>query len=463
MLHLPLDPVTRDALWDALLDSTQIRVDVGIHDPQEKRVSSFDFAEGSSQLESGSVTVDTTQDVSRSLELELFDDRQRFAFEPDSPAHGAIFTGYFVSVQYEIYVPPFGAWPHPESYPETTSYPGATDLSADSGLWIEAPVFWGPLTAYEQLGPEIKIEAQGKEARALAPHYATKGYTVHEHEHTDDAIKNVMRRVGEDRFDIPDLPWRVKHDRPVHPQSEPWKVVAGGEEDHNGNPIAGLIERTGAHPFYLYYDARGYLRAKHLNKQPVFTFDGHTMTTPATTNLDALNFYNAVDVTGGKPKGKGKKRAHALVELPADNPMSPHALRRRNGAKTYVTKFIQAPNLKTDRACRQRGLHVLRQAHTSLEVSFDALPIPMLEEMDVVRVETEEFGLVTVPLKQFTLPLDASSDMTIGDTKRVRRKHKGGSGGEAGPGGPGSHGGHVPGRTHHGPHRRQHKRSRGSS
>lgn len=422
MLHLPIHTRLREALWDTLLDSHRIRTKIHIHDSDEKRVSSFDFDHGS-RLVSGAVQVDSTADVTRSLSLETLDPKHRLIFTPNSPAHGAIFSGYFLSAEYSVYVPPFNLFPRSDLYPAPDLYPG-DPTPGDAGIWVDIPVFWGPLTKFSSAGALVTLEAQGKEALALAPNYANQGYTLHHHDHTDDAIKQVLRRIGERRFDIPDLPWRLKHNRGVHPTSEPWKVVKGGEEDSNGKPIAGLIERTGKHPHHIYYDAAGQVRVKPLNKEPVFTFDSSTMHTLPELTYDALDFANTIVVRGGKPHGKGKKRAYARVTLPAHHPLSPQAM-ARNGEPRYITKFVDAPNLKTDRDCRQRGHHLLQHhSEIGVEASFDCLPIPMFEELDEVKIETDLFA-IRFPLKQFTIPLTADQPMTIGETKRVRthRRH----------------------------------------
>lgn len=437
MFHLDLDDRMQEQFWDTAFDSHQIDVDVGIHDPSGDRVSSFALPDGTSLIEEGSVQVDATQDVSRQLSLGALDLRGDLQFEPDSPKVGGIYMGYFVSAHYEIFLPAFGSWPSPASYPDPSTWPGDSPATATDGVWIRCPVFFGPLTSYEQIGHEITVGAQGMETRGLAPFYVTNGYHLPKHMHTDAAIAEVLDRAGFWRVDTQHLPFRIKEDRPVHPQDEAWRVVNGGGTDSQGNDVKGLIERTGPHPHHLFCDALGRARVKRRNKEPVFTFDETMMTTPATWDFTHDGFFNAVDVRGGKGKGKGKTRAHALVELPADHPLSPDALRTRNGRKIYITRFENVPNLKTDHDCRQRGRHLLRHVELAgAQVSFDCGVVPTLEELDMVVVETSSFS-TRYPIKQYTLPL-GSGDMTIGDTKRVKRR--------------GSHNRDHGGSGHHPPH-----------
>jgi hypothetical protein len=64
-------------------------------------------------------------------------------------------------------------------------------------------------------------------------------------------------------------------------------------------------------------------------------------------------------------------------------------------------------------------------------VTFDSLPIPHLDEHDLVRVETPKGDVVTFRLQQFTLPLttEGAPPMTVGylrktvpNRKRIRRR-----------------------------------------
>ncbi len=101
----------------------------------------------------------------------------------------------------------------------------------EKNYWVEVPVFHGPLTTYEAVGPEITIEAQGKESLAMDPHFAHEGYTLGKHMHVDDAMQEVLRRIGERRFRIPNLPFRLGKEVSVHPTSQPWHGQAAEQGD----------------------------------------------------------------------------------------------------------------------------------------------------------------------------------------------------------------------------------------
>ena len=55
----------------------------------------------------------------------------------------------------------------------------------------------------------------------------------------------------------------------------------------------------------------------------------------------------------------------------------------------------------------------------SVDVTFDSLPIPHLEEGDAVRVATDKFN-GNFRLSQFALPLNAAGDMSIGYVRNVK-------------------------------------------
>src|SRR6185295_10854182 len=182
MLHLALSPDEYDAYLDALTDSHQIRVDVRIHDANEKEISSLTAPE--SRIVSGAVQVDATASITRSLSLEMVDPNRTLKFEANSPARGALFADRFISARYQVRVEALEAW-------------------------VTIPVFWGPVSSYERAGSAVSIEAQGKESLMLEPHFAHQGYTIQAGTRLDDAIRRVADKCGERRYDLPDLPHRL--------------------------------------------------------------------------------------------------------------------------------------------------------------------------------------------------------------------------------------------------------------
>ncbi len=371
--------------------------------------------------------MDTTQDISRSLSVTFLDPYRRFRWSPDHTHPGSLFTGDFLSVKYAVLVRDDNRY-----LGNTTLGPKHHKLGVkappdyDRNYWVQVPVFQGPLVSYEANGPEITIEAQSKETLAVDPIFAHDSYTLGKHMHVDDAMQEVLRRIGERQFRMPNLPWRLGKEVNVHSTSQPWLVINGGGQDSTGKNIPGLINHTGKHPHHAFYDAAGRFTVKRLNKEPVFRFYQNTLISQVDVTYDTIaDFRNTVIVHGAKAQGKGKKPIKAEVSLPRHNPNSPWKL-ARNGKPRYLTLEVHAANLKTAKECRQRAHHLL--AHHSMvgvNLSFDCLPIPTLEPHDVIRARTEDGMVLHAPIKQFTIPLTSSSPMSIGYNRQLKSISKG--------------------------------------
>lgn len=282
----------------------------------------------------------------------------------------------------------------------------------------------------------------------LDPYFATKGFTIKHRERIDDAIKRVARKVGEQRFAMPDIPQKIHNDHIVAATAELWNIIAGGKhveglksihktqskdskdkterEVHQNVPA---LIRLAKKNRTLIYDGRGRLTTHRRGNDDVqFVFRdgpsaqgtgrGPSILTRPTVGYDETEFRNHVVVRGGTPKGK--KRLIVAESLPPHHPLSPHAL-ARNGEPRYLTSFVDADNLKTWDDCKDRArdeLHDLKDAGVTVE--FDCLPMPMLEPGDFVRVQTSGFKF-DFRVNQFTLPLTPDSPMSIGRTVKVHK------------------------------------------
>jgi hypothetical protein len=396
VLGLGLSKSDRKAFESALASSHRVRVRAAVHNHDEKRIGALDTPRP--RVLDGAVQVDATADVTRSLELTLADPKGKLVFDPASPGQGGLFARYMISIEYGVFV---------------------EDLSD----WIDVPVFWGPLTGYSHQGGIVSIEAQGKEALMLDPHLVVQGYKIDENTRVDDAIRKVARRAGERRFSLSNFPTRIKpHDLVVEPKEEPWRVIKGGREKGRS-----ILDYTGENPEQIFYNGRGRLTARRLQKETAWRFDGDLILTRPEITYDLLGFANYVVVQGGESKGS-KRKARGVAQLPKKHPLSPYKL-RRNGEPDSgkVPLFIDAPNLKTDEECEKRARQVLKQrSRIGVEAAFESLPVPHLEELDTVGVDTSGEGSVRFPLRQFTIPLVAGQSMSIGFNKRVRsrRRHR---------------------------------------
>lgn len=392
MFDLALTRAEWNAYLAAIRSGPRIRLEIRIRNRNEEPIAALTAP--ANRVISGAVQMDARGAVSRLLDLTVLDERGRIRFEGNSPAKAALYADRFISVRHEVWVP---------------------DVIED---WVSCPVFWGPITGFERRDGQVAIEAQGKESLMQAPHYATNGYTLGKRMRLDDAIRRVGARAGESRFALPDLPERLHHARPVGARSEPWKVLAGGEVDAKGDRVRGLVEKAPGNR-RPYYNGRGQLTVRRVNRQPAFTFREGRDLIGAEPNIlyDFQEFRNCVVVRGGKPKGKPP--AHGRAMLQAGHPLSPQSL-GRNGQPRFLTEFIDAEGLKKDEECERRAHEVLdRLSSAGVNPEFECLPYPFLEEDDRVRLDTSE-GALSFGLRRFTLPL-TTGPMLIGSNRKTQR------------------------------------------
>lgn len=405
MLTLGLTPAEKTALLAELRASSQrMRVRVSVLDRNEKVLHALEAPAG--QILSGSVDVDATADVTRSLDLELLDERHALGFDAASPAKAGLFADNLVAVERGVFVD-------------------------ELERWVDVPVFWGPLTNFQRDGDRVKVEGQGKDSLGLSPHFATQGYTIRKGRRVDDAIRDVMDRIGETRYSLPEMSARLPRHAVVEPDDEPWnvakfgweaedRVVRGKGKNRHKERVTvdyrGLIAYAGN--MNLFYNGSGRLVARRRSRDPVLTLEeGRDLSDRPVPRFDVLEARNTVVVTGAKiTRGKKPHRHHvqmrATVTLKSSHPLSAKSL-ARNGKNRHLTEFVTVDNLKTKAACRAHGERVLREkSQDGLELSFSCLPFPLLEELDTVRVRTNEYQLDVV-LKRFTIPLDEGL-MSIG-------------------------------------------------
>lgn len=406
MIHLPITAAERTTMLQTLRGERGIihmRTQITILDRREKPISQLTVPAGN--MESGTVTVDAQADITRSLAMTFVDPKRRLGFDAASPAKGALYADNMIRVERGVKVPGIG--------------------------WIDIPVFWGPVTNFERDSSEVTIEAQGKESLALDPHFATNGYMLKKGRRIDDAIRDVMDRMGETRYNMPDLPGRLANHRAVEADDEPWDVVKfgwssqkkvfhGKGKNRRGSKVdveyGGLVKHAGH--FYAFYDGHGRLTVRRRSGTALFTFkEGRDLLSVPKVGFDVLNGRNHVVVTGGKiTRGKKKIQLRGHATLHPGHPLSPYNI-GRNGKARYMTEFVTQDGLKTQAAVNNVAQDVLAsKSNGSLDLSFDALPMPFLEELDYVAVQTNDYTM-RIPLRSFTIPLTSDEPMTVGYTK----------------------------------------------
>lgn len=401
MLDLHLAQPDAEAYFETLRSSHRMRIVVEILDRDEQPIRSLNVA--AARVLSGSVQVDNDADITRSLALEFLDPDHQLTFDGSSPLQGALFADNFVAVSRGALVPGVG--------------------------WVDAPVFCGPVTKMGRDGVRVTIEAQGKETLALDPHFAYQGFTLPKGLRVDDAIRDVLGRIGESRFLLPDLPARLPSARAVEPEDEPWDVVKFGwqatEVRRSGKgkkrrvqrvevDYRGLIALAGTYD--LFYNGRGELVAKPRSRNPVVAMsdETHILTRPS-VDYDGLTFRNAVVVTGGSYTQGGRTLVpRAASYLKPSHPLSAQSL-ARNGRPRWLVDFVEVESAKTNLECAVRADQILSESSQmgGFDLAFSCLPVPVLEEGDTVRVATRDFTL-DFRLRRFSIPLTADAAMSVG-------------------------------------------------
>lgn len=342
-------------------------------------------SEISARLLNGQVTVDADAEVTRGLDLDLLDPGSSLHLDSDSPNDGAMFADRMIQVKYAVVNPM-----------ETARY--------------TTPIFTGPITRLERSGAVLKAEAQGKEIFGLTRAWNEKtfkrGYSV------VSAIRYILVNImGEAsiRVRLPNSKARLPRHVSVGGDKLPWLVAK-----HLAKSIG----------YHLFYDGRGICRMRKIPSGLSFTFaEGRSIKTEPEAGFSIENVVNAVEVWGKKPtKKKGrttKKRPYARA-VASNHPLSPWKLGRTNAPRFLPRDPIEDDGITTRAEAKKRAQRELRIGLLeSIDVAYDTLVIPHLEELDIVRCSSTKFS-GSHRLKQFAIPLVAGGDMTIGYVRNVK-------------------------------------------
>jgi hypothetical protein len=344
----------------------------------------------SARLIDGQVTVDADAEVTRGLDLDLLDPTGALHLDSGSPDDGAMFADRMIQVKYATINP----------------------------LWTKryvTPIFTGPLTKLERSGAIVKVEAQGKEVFGLNPAWNEKSWK--KGTKTTAVIRYILTEMmGEaaNRVHIPDLKKTLPRNVSVGGDKLPWQVAKS------------LAASLG---YQLFYDGNGHCWMRKNPTGSVFTFatgTGGSIKTDIDAGFSIENLVNAVEVLGKKPKKrKGhttKKRPHAKVVANRSHPLSPYwpdGLGRPGGPR-FFPLVIEDDGIETDKEAKDRANRALRSGLLEgVDVSFDSLVIPHLQELDVVKAKSEKWQ-GSFRLRQFAIPLTAGGDMTVGYVRNVK-------------------------------------------
>jgi hypothetical protein len=378
--------VTQRRAYEALLCSHHtLDVVVTVMDMNHNELTDV-----SARLLDGQVTVDAGAQVTRGLQLELLDPTRALHLDSNSPNDGAMFADRMIRVRYAI-----------------TNPTGATRYSV--------PVFTGPIVSMERSGVAIGLQCLGKESMGLAAAWNTR--TFKKGTQIDDTIRAILRDViGENKYVIPDITARLPRNVSVGGDRLPWVVAKQ------------LARSVG---YQLFYDGKGVARMRKFPTASVFSFregSGGSVKTEPEAGFDIDTVINAVEVFGKKPEqtsgSTAKKQPHARVVADRSHPLSPWSLGGNGAAGNRKPRFIpiiiEDDSITKDSEALERAKARLKQGLLeSVEVRFDSLVIPHLEERDVVRVVTDQVT-TNFAIKQFAVPLTAAGQMSVGYVRNVK-------------------------------------------
>ena len=397
MIRLPFDSNSETAdYFEDLATSHEFRVRVMILDGDEEELTSL--TKTANSVISGAVQYDARADISRRLSLTFLDQEGKIQFRAGTPAPQAVFVNHFVSVVRE-------------------------DFSPLVGKWVACPVFYGPITSFHRQGAEVGIEAMGKELLLQPPYAAKQTYTRGAGVRISEVIQTIARAQGERKFLLPVTTNAKLHRRFTIPK---WGAV-----------WPKLTKLAAAHNMFLFYNGRGQLclRRRKTPDDAPFVFDGEFVVSTPSVDFDFTAFRNTVRVIGANPDGP--KRAPVAVRYePPSSQLAPVRI-AWNDEPQYLVETIENSDIHRKRGAERLAETELRRlARVENVVSFEALPVPPLEEFDPARLDVEIDHIEYVAdflMEQWTLPLDAGGSMQVGDLRlkkftRMPQQLRGGGG-----------------------------------
>jgi len=381
VIPLGLTSAELQAFHRALAASHTVKVSVAVLDMNGDAITSI-----TPQVIDGQVNVDADAEITRSATVTFLDPHHALHFDSNAPSDGAIYADRMIRIFYSV-------------------------LVDELGKRVSVPVFTGPLVKFDRSGDTVTIEAQGKELFGMSEMY--RPLTLKKGMNTVEAIRTVLRtRMGEQRLALPagtraKLPKTVSYDRLAFA----WQKAKS---------LAASIDR------HLYYDGAGTCRLRRPSGTPVFTFLADAEHANITSDVQVSNSMDSVKnliwVKGGKPKG-AKKAVGAVAAAPASHPLSPQRI-GQNGVPRYLVEVIQNDNIRSTAAARALAKRTLNSRLSTVSgVTFNSVPIPHLDPLDLVRVQTGDFS-ANVRIRSWSLPLSTSGDMSVGYLRRVAKPNR---------------------------------------
>lgn len=369
------------AAWlDALTHTHEREISVRVMTLAHKTVSWIN-----DRVLDGQVTIDVqNRECTRVANLRLLDPSRSMGMEPDSPSSLPIHLRRMVQIHYRVKVPGYG--------------------------WVACPVFTGPVVDFDRDGAEVSIVAEGKERLALGSFGRTHSWAKKRKKVT--VIREILELAGE-------APSRIHLPPKNNTLSKPFNVSRTDKPWVQARKLARSMNME------LYYDGRGHVRMRRTPSHPVRPhIDSDWLLSGVRVDRPKIEAYNGWIVLGDNPPGNKPRVSSALIGLPENHPFSAQSL-ARNNKPFWRIRQEERSQVKTKKRCNEIA-RKLRDEHieANAQVSFDMLPLPNIEEWDLLRAVDPLVGSQRVRVRQATIPLVGGAQ-TIGAVKRVSRGGRG--------------------------------------
>lgn len=335
----------------------------------------------------GQLVVDATasdDQPTRILTISFLDPKQRIGFEPDSVTDTPLHRRRMLRVTHAIRVP-------------------------EINRWVGCRIFTGPIWDFDRDGATVNIVAHGKERQSLGNIWTQLSFPAKTRKTT--IIRRLLAATGETRFAIPDAKTTSPKRFTVLRMDQPWVKA---------RHLAKSMDRR------LFYDGRGVATLRAHSNRPVFTIGRAFQLSDVRLDRNPDGIFNIFLFTGGKPKGQKKKVQSKAWVLPKWHDLSPWQL-RRNQVPQRLVRHEENDQVKTAAEANRRAKRLRDDAaRTTVDCSIDTLPIPFLDEGDLVRVPTNR-GVFLLRADKWTLPLgvEGAPVMTLGAIRRTTQGHRG--------------------------------------
>lgn len=386
MQPLGLNRQELTAYHRALLLPHDFRIDIDVLDMEEKHVGTIKAKRtdrDSMGFLDGQVNIQRDGIVKRTATFTFADPDHALHLDHDSPFAGAVFADRMIRVRHTISVPGVGN--------------------------VTATPFVGPIIKPAREGDLLTVECQDKTLLAVegVPHK-----TMKKGRNAVEAIEEILRDcTGERHFRFPkNHKARLSRSYSVgwKPEAAPWRVC---------QKIAAQINMQ------LIYACDGYAMLRPKPRKPLLNLDQDmALTEPPRSDYDISQIRNIVRFTGEQNKKKHIDIA-AVARAKAKHPHSAQRL-GRHGVPRYLPELVDDSSVRKQSKAKARARDILEdRLPMGVTASFGGAPFFHLDYSDPIRIRSD-WGSVTVPFVEGSIPLGLGGDAEYGAQRRVSRPRR---------------------------------------